>query len=58
MRIEQLLEHPACTTHAPCDVAGWANLFDHARLPVLASTAATLEDMRAVEDAVDRKSVV
>ena len=53
MRTEQLLEHPAFTTRAPCDLAGWANLFDYARLPVLASTAATLEDMRAVEDAVD-----
>ena len=41
------------TTRAPRDVAGWADLFDHAQLPVLASTAAALEDMRAVEDAVD-----
>ena len=38
---------------APRDVAGWARLFDHVRLPVLASTAAVLEDMRHMEDAVD-----
>ena len=44
---------PHFTARAPRDVAGWADLFDHARLPVLASTAATLEDLRAVEDAVD-----
>ena len=48
-----LIQELPFTTHAPRDVAGWADLFDHARLPVLASTAATLEDMRAVEDAVD-----
>jgi HD-like signal output (HDOD) protein len=34
-------------------VAGWAALFEHARLPVLASTAAALEEMRPNEDAVD-----
>ncbi len=49
MRIEQ----PYFTTRAPHDLAGWASLFDHARLPVLASTAVALEAMRAVEDAVD-----
>ena len=48
-----LIEEPHFTSCAPHDVAGWADLFDHAHLPVLASTAAALEDMRAVEDAVD-----
>lgn len=38
---------------APRDVAGWARHFDHVRLPVLASTAAVLEEMRQMEDAVD-----
>jgi len=47
------IDQPPFTTRAPRDVAGWAGLFDHARLPVLASTAATLEDMRTVEDDVD-----
>jgi HD-like signal output (HDOD) protein len=40
-------------TRAPRDVAGWAALFDHRALPVLASTAAALEELRAMEDAVD-----
>lgn len=44
---------PSFIECAPRDVAGWAQLFDHARLPVLASTAAVLEDMRHMEDAVD-----
>ena len=43
----------AFTDHAPRDLAGWAALFNHAELPVLPDTAATLEDMRAMEDAVD-----
>ena len=47
------IEEPHFTPRAPHDVAGWADLFDHARLPVLDSTDAALEDMRAVEDAVD-----
>jgi HD-like signal output (HDOD) protein len=41
------------TERAPRDVAGWAALFDHAQLPVLARTAAALEEMRVIEDAVD-----
>lgn len=40
-------------TDAPRDVAGWAALFDHASLPVLASTAQALEELRPVEDEVD-----
>ncbi len=44
---------PAFIERAPRDVAGWTRLFNHAQLPVLASTAATLEEMRPMEDAVD-----
>lgn len=38
---------------APRDVAAWAALFDHASLPILASTAQALEELRPVEDSVD-----
>jgi HD-like signal output (HDOD) protein len=41
------------TERPPRDVAGWAALFNLQRLPVLASTAAALDDMRETEDAVD-----
>jgi len=40
---------------APATLAGWTALFDHAALPVLAETAATLEELRANEDAVDAR---
>lgn len=40
-------------TRAPRDVHGWAGLFDYQALPVLARTAAALEEFRAMEDAVD-----
>lgn len=40
---------------APASLAGWAALFDHAALPVLAATAGTLEELRANEDAVDAR---
>jgi len=39
----------------PATLAGWAALFDHATLPVLAETAATLEELRINEDAVDAR---
>jgi HD-like signal output (HDOD) protein len=39
----------------PASLAGWAALFDHATLPVLAETAAALEELRANEDAVDAR---
>jgi HD-like signal output (HDOD) protein len=45
----------AFITRAPRDVAGWAALFDPARLPVLASTAATLEELRPNEEVVDAR---
>ena len=44
---------PAFIERAPRDVSGWARLFNPALLPVLAGTAATLEEMRPMEDAVD-----
>lgn len=44
---------PRRITHAPATLAGWVSLFDHASLPVLAQSAATLEELRANEDAVD-----
>jgi HD-like signal output (HDOD) protein len=40
-------------SHAPRDVEAWAACFDAASLPVLAETAAALEELRAKEDAVD-----
>jgi len=40
-------------TRAPHNLAGWVSQFDPAALPVLASTALALEELRAVEDAVD-----
>jgi HD-like signal output (HDOD) protein len=40
---------------APRDVAGWAALFDYASLPVLAATAATLEELRPNEEVVDAR---
>lgn len=41
------------TTRAPMDVAQWAARFDAAALPVLAETAAEIEELRAVEEQVD-----
>jgi HD-like signal output (HDOD) protein len=44
---------PQLLTRPPPDLAGWAALFDAAALPVLAETAAAIEEWRANEDAVD-----
>jgi HD-like signal output (HDOD) protein len=44
---------PAFITHAPRDLAAWSALFDHAELPVLATTAEALAELSANEDAVD-----
>jgi HD-like signal output (HDOD) protein len=44
---------PRFIERAPRDVAGWAALFDHRQLPVLAATAAALAELRENEDAVD-----
>jgi HD-like signal output (HDOD) protein len=43
----------APSTRLPRDVASWAARFDPAALPVLAATAAELEELRPVEDEVD-----
>lgn len=47
------MSHTAWITRPPRDVAGWARCFEAASLPVLASTAEALEELRANEDAVD-----
>ena len=39
----------------PLDVAGWVRYFQQAEIPVLASTANALEDLRENEDAVDAR---
>lgn len=44
---------PPFITHPPADLAGWVACFDPAALPVLASTAAFIEDWRQTEDAAD-----
>ena len=44
---------PPFLARALRDKAAWVAHFDHARLPVLASTALALEELRANEDAVD-----
>lgn len=38
---------------APCTLAAWACCFDPADIPVLATTAAALDELRLQEDAVD-----
>ncbi len=44
---------PAVITQAPATLAGWTALFDAPSLPVLAESAAALEELRLNEDAVD-----
>jgi len=44
---------PPFIRHTPHDLARWAAQFDVTELPILGSTAAELELMRANEDAVD-----
>ena len=46
---------PAFIETAPRDLAAWAARFDIAALPVLQSTAETIEDWRAAEDSVDAR---
>ena len=45
--------HRDFITRAPASVAGWVACCSIERLPVLASTARALDDLRPVEDAVD-----
>ena len=49
------MSSPSRIERAPATLAGWAALFEHAALPVLATTAASLEELRANEDAVDAR---
>lgn len=49
------MSSPTRIERAPATLAGWAALFDHAALPVLATTAAALEELRTNEDAVDAR---
>jgi HD-like signal output (HDOD) protein len=49
------IAHPSFVTQAPRDTAGWLACFKPAALPVLSSTAQTLEELRLVEDAVDAR---
>jgi HD-like signal output (HDOD) protein len=43
--------------HAPRDVAGWVSYFRRIEIPVLASTAAAIEEMRLIEDDVDARII-
>ena len=43
--------------HMPCDVEAWVRYFQQREIPVLASTAATLEEMRLMEDDVDARII-
>lgn len=52
MPTEQLL-----ITRAPRDLAGWASLFEHDALPVLAETLESLHELAACEDAVDARLI-
>jgi len=42
-------------TQAPADLEGWMQCFDAARLPVLAETAVTIEDLRLIEEQRDAR---
>lgn len=46
---------PSFLSRAPADLAGWAALFDPQALPVLAETAAAIEEWRSIEDEVDAR---
>ncbi|MFL6682150.1 MAG: HDOD domain-containing protein [Burkholderiaceae bacterium] len=49
---------PAATaSRTPHDVQGWVRWFQQHDIPVLASTAAALEDLRAIEDDVDARRI-
>lgn len=43
--------------HAPRDVDGWVRYFRQREIPVLASTAAAIEEMREIEDEVDARTI-
>jgi HD-like signal output (HDOD) protein len=48
-----MADTPAFISTPPRDLAGWVALFDPAGLPILASTADALDELRDNEDAVD-----
>jgi HD-like signal output (HDOD) protein len=48
---------PVATARTPHDVDGWVRYFRQRDIPVLASTAAALEEMREIEDDVDARTI-
>jgi HDOD domain len=48
---------PPAAFHAPRDPGAWADALRRIEIPVLASTAAALEDLREIEDAVDARTI-
>ena len=48
---------PVAATRTPHDVEGWVRWFQQREIPVLASTAEALEEMRANEDACDARLI-
>jgi len=48
---------PPAAFHAPRDPGGWVDAMKCIEIPVLASTAAALEDLREIEDAVDARTI-
>jgi HD-like signal output (HDOD) protein len=44
-------------SRTPSDVDGWVRYFGQLEIPVLASTAASIEEMRAIEDDVDARVI-
>jgi len=47
----------AAPTRTPHDVEGWVRWFRQRDIPVLASTAAAIEDLREIEDDVDARRI-
>ena len=47
----------AATFHTPRDVDSWVRYFQQLEIPVLASTAAAIEEMRLIEDDVDARII-
>jgi hypothetical protein len=48
---------PAAPFRMPLDVDSWVRYFQQVEIPVLASTAAAIEDMRLIEDDVDARII-
>ena len=48
---------PVATARTPHDVDGWVRYFRQLDIPVLASTAAALEEMREIEDDIDARTI-